>query len=500
MKAAFLLVLTILLALMACTGSQKNSDTEFETLAGNYIEAFLKTNPEWATQLGDHRFDRQLYDFSPAAIAAEARTARSYLDSLSAIDPAFLNLTNRIDYEILKSQLQFTVFAIDTLREYEWNPMVYNIGQGIYGLVARDFAPLPERLKSVNARLEQIPGVLEQAKNLLKNPPKVHTETAILQNQGNIALVRDDLEQFIQEAPEMRDELAAARQAAVEALTAYGKWLEEELLPRSDGDFRLGDAKWRRKLHYSLGSDFTKEQILESARNDLNETRAEMYKTAAPLYEKFFGAAAPEDKNTVIKAVLDRLAETRPTNETIVDLAKQTLEATTAFVSDRGFISVPDEPVEIIVMPEFQRGVAVAYCDSPGPFEKEGRTFYAISPTPGDWSDQRVESFFKEYNNYMLENLTIHEAMPGHYLQLAHSNRFEAPTMIRVIFYSGTFVEGWATYAEQLMVEYGYGGAEVKMQDDEGRVPGRGRSRRQVAKGLPDLNPAFHILCREHGN
>jgi uncharacterized protein (DUF885 family) len=127
-------------------------------------------------------------------------------------------------------------------------------------------------------------------------------------------------------------------------------------------------------------------------------------------------------------------------------------------------MTVPEEPVKIIVMPEFRRGVAVAYCDSPGPLEKQGETFYAISPTPQDWVKARVKSFFREYNNYMLQNLTVHEAMPGHYLQIAHSNKFKAPTMVRAIFGSGTFVEGWATYAEQLMVEKGFGGPEVKMQ------------------------------------
>jgi uncharacterized protein (DUF885 family) len=463
MKITFLFSTAALLTLLACN-NPKNSDAEFETLANHYIEVFLKINPEWATQLGDHRYDHELYNFSPTAMRAEAKTASDYLDSLAAIDPAKLNPTNQIDYEILKSQLQYTVFSIDTLREQDWNPQVYNIGQGIYGLIARDFAPMKERLTSVNARLKALPKVLEQAKQNLKNPPKVHTETSIMQNEGNIAMIRDELDQFIQEAPEMKDELGPARQAAVEALTAYGKWMQDELLPNSNGDFRLGDVKWRRKLHYSLGSDLTKEQILDKAQNDLAETQAKMYETAAPLYEKFFGSTAPADKKQVIKAVLDKLAESRPTNETIVSLAKQKLETTTAFVRDNALISVPDEPVEVIVMPEFQRGVAVAYCDPPGPLEKNAKTFFAISPTPADWSSERVESFFKEYNNYMLEDLTIHEAMPGHYLQLAHSNKFQAPTMIRAIFYSGTFVEGWATYAEQLMAESGYGGPEVRMQ------------------------------------
>jgi len=166
----------------------------------------------------------------------------------------------------------------------------------------------------------------------------------------------------------------------------------------------------------------------------------------------------------VIRRVLDRLADSHPTNETIVEMAKERLGSCSVFVLEHNLVRVPDEPIELIVMPEFQRGVAVAYCDAPGPLETEGRTFFAISPTPAGWPEERVESFFREYNDFMIDDLTIHEAMPGHYLQLAHANRFQAPTMVRAVFSSGPFVEGWATYAEQLMVESGYGGPELKME------------------------------------
>ncbi|MEE9189154.1 MAG: DUF885 domain-containing protein, partial [Candidatus Neomarinimicrobiota bacterium] len=385
-------------------------------------------------------------------------------NSLKKINTGQLSENNQIDYQILKSHLQYTIFAIDTLKGHTWNPRIYNVGYGIYGLIARDFAPLDERLKSVKARLEKIPAILTQAKINLNNPPKIHIETAILQNKGNISLINNDLEQFLDNEPLLREEIEGARSVASAALEEYGKWLEEDLLPKSDGNFRLGDEKWRRKLYYTVGSDFTKEQILESAEKDLQITQNIMYATASPLYEEFFNKKVSTDKSEVIKAVLDKLAEDRPTNKTIVELAEVTLDSTTAFVRANDLVTVPDEPVRIIVMPEFQRGVAVAYCDSPGPLEKSAETFYSISPTPKDWSTERTESFFREYNNYMLEDLTVHEAMPGHYLQLAHSNRFKAPTLIRSIFYSGTFVEGWATYAEQLMVEYGYGGNELKIQ------------------------------------
>jgi uncharacterized protein (DUF885 family) len=442
----------------------QESNHQFENLTNNYLEVFLQTNPEWATQLGDHRYDNQVYDYSESAIFTERDNAILYLDSLEKINTDKLSKNNHIDYQILKSHLQYTIFAIDTLQEHTWNPRAYNVGYGIYGLIARDFAPLDERLKSVKARLEKIPSILAQAKIQLNNPPKIHIETAILQNKGNISLINNDLEQFLDNKPLLREEIKDVRSIAITALEDYGKWLEEDLLPKSDGNFRLGDDKWRRKLYYTVGSDFTKEQILESAEKDLKLTQNVMYATASPLYEKFFNKKASNNKSEVIKAVLDKLAEDRPTNKTIVELAEQTLASTTAFVRANDLVTVPDEPVQIIVMPEFQRGVAVAYCDSPGPLEKSAETFYSISPTPKDWSAERTESFFKEYNNYMLKDLTVHEAMPGHYLQLAHSNRFKAPTLIRSIFYSGTFVEGWATYAEQLMVEFGYGGNELKMQ------------------------------------
>jgi len=162
--------------------------------------------------------------------------------------------------------------------------------------------------------------------------------------------------------------------------------------------------------------------------------------------------------------VLDKMAEDHPTAENIVDNAKAKLRECEEFVRTHELVSLPDKPIEIIVMPEFERGVAVAYCSSPGPLEEKGETFYAISPPPKDWDEKQAESYFREYNNCMLWDLTIHEAMPGHYLQAAHNNQFKAPTLVRAIYGSGTFSEGWATYCEQLMIEQGFDGPEAKMQ------------------------------------
>ncbi|MEK9135867.1 MAG: DUF885 domain-containing protein, partial [Bacteroidota bacterium] len=468
MKSLIAVQCIVLCAVLVSCIPRQTEDQKFESLAKNYIENLLQMKPEWATSLGDHRYDNRLSDYSATGINADRQLNQTYLASLAAIDVNQLSATNKIDYKILKTNLESWLFQIDTLRDYEWNPLNYNVGGAIYGLLAREFAPVKDRLLSVKERLKGVPMVLAAAKANLKNPPKIHTETAIRQNPGTISMIRDELKTYLDQVPELKEEFAPIQAEAVRALEEYGQWLEKDLLPNANGDFRIGDEKYRRKLFYSLESDLTKEDILKSGEEDLKKTQATMYETALPLHKKLFpkvtDAKKLEDKQGVIKAVLNKLADTHPTNATIVDLAKQYLQSTTDFVRSNNLMTVPDEPVKIIVMPEFQRGVAVAYCDAPGPLEKNGETFYSISPTPADWTRERVESFFREYNNYMLEDLTIHEAMPGHYLQLAHANKFKAPTMVRAIFGSGTFIEGWATYAEQVMVERGYGGPEVKMQ------------------------------------
>ena len=446
------------------------ADQEFEKLAGAYIESGLKMHPESATELGDHRFDGLLTDYSAEARARELAGHKALLEKLNNFkNSAQLTGANPIDFRILKENVEGAIFELEELKEAVWNPLTYNqsLAQGLYVLIAREFAPPAERIPNLRKRMEGIPNVIAQAKANLQNPPKVYTETAIEQTTGAISFVRDGLAPVLDREPEMKKEIAALQEATAKALEEYKKWLEDDLLPRSKGDFRIGADQFRKKLRFSLASDLSMEEIMKRAKADLAATQTAIYNTALPLYKKQFPkatAADLADKKKVTTAVLDKLAEEHPNDETIVAYAKKTLASATEFTKAKGLITVFDQPLDIIEMPEFKRGQAVAYCDSAGPLEKNGETFYAISPTPSDWSQERRESFFREYNNYMLEDLTIHEAMPGHFLQLAHANKFSAPTLVRAIFRSGTFIEGWAVYSEQFMAEAGYGGAEVKMQ------------------------------------
>ena len=436
-------------------------------LAGSYIEEFLERYPEYATALGDHRYDGRLNDYTAAGVASGLEWSKRYLEELAAIDPARLSAANAIDYEILRNHVEFSIWSSEVLREHEWNPMRYGVGDALYSLLAREFAPLEVRLQSFHERLKGIPAVLSAARENLTDPPRIHTETAIRQNDGAIALVSKSLDEFLALAPGKEEELAQAREAALQALQEHGSWMREELLRRSTRSFRIGEEKYRAKLSYTLHSDLSMEEILERALQRLAELQEELYSTALPLYRERrpdAGEDALADRPAVIRAVLDMLADSHSTDSSIVEDARQDLAEVTQFTRASKIVSVPDEPLQIIVMPEFRRGVSTAYCDSPGPLEENGETFYAISPTPQDWTPERKLSFYREYNDFMLQDLTVHEAIPGHYLQLAHSNRLQAPTMVRSIFSSGTFIEGWAVYAEQVMVERGFGGARFKMQ------------------------------------
>ncbi len=468
--AALTLIGLFLFQNVTAFSSADTADMQFERLANKYIAELLKMNPEWATGLGEHAYDNRLGDYSLEGVKKERAFNENYLAELKKIPFDKLSKVNNVDARIMQHNLESNLFSTNELRAYEWNPLNYNVGGALNDLISRDFAPLKDRMKSAKGRLEAIPNVVAAAKANLKNPPRVHTETAIAQNKGVIALIKGDLQTFIDLAG-MKTELAPAQATAIAALTDYGKWLETDLLPRSTGDFRLGEAKYRQKLKYALASDMSKEDLLARAEADLKATQMRMYEVANPLLKKYgigIGYSSDTPKSSVekmvIKAVLDKLAESRPTNENIVSQANGDLQETTDFVRKNNLVTVPTESVKVIEMPEFARGSAVAYFDSAGPFEKKNETYFTISPTPNDWTAERKASFFKEYNDYMLQDLTIHEAMPGHYLQIMHSNKFKAPTPIRALFSSGSFVEGWAVYAEQLMAEKGYGGAEVEMQ------------------------------------
>ncbi|PYL69016.1 MAG: hypothetical protein DMF28_04750 [Verrucomicrobia bacterium] len=390
----------VLLSLSMLNAPATTQDDQFQKIAQDYIEQYLQANPEDATELGDHRFDGQLTDYSPEARAKDLATQKEFRDKLNSIDGSQLTGANNIDFRILKENTDYQIFQAEELRAPEWNPLVYmqSLANSLYLLVARDFASPEKRIPNLRQRMEKIPRVIAQAKANLQHPPRVHTETAIEQTQGAISLVREGLAPLLDQSPRMKKDLTPLQEKTAAAMEDYKKWLQNDLLPRSDGDFRLGAEKYRKKLRFALASDLSMEEIMKHATADLQQTQTAIYETALPLYKKYFPSADPAaaglaDKHQVTAAVLDKLAQQHPNDATVVDFATNVVAEATGFVKQHNLVTVPDVPLDVIAMPEFKRGVAIAYCDAPGPLEKNGKTFFAVAPTPKDWSNERKESF-----------------------------------------------------------------------------------------------------------
>jgi len=469
-----LLLLAFCVALQpAALAAGAGADARFDTLSKRYIDEFGRYSPVSATQLGDHRFDGELDDLSAAGRARTLAWVKGVLDELQGIDRAKLSRANQVDAAMLENQLRYSVWSEERYRDWSWDPLVYTqlAGQSLYGLLAREFAPLPQRLNAVTGRLEKLPGLLEQMRaNIVPaRVPAIHAETAVKQNPGVLSLVDELVVPNLAQLPAAdRARLEQAIAAARAAVKTHQQWLEQTLVPQAKGDFRIGRELYDEKLGFALMSPLDRTEIRRRAEAEAIITRAKMYEVSRKVLAGRADAPltpvtpTPEQLQAAIKAALDVAGAERAPRDGVVDFARQMLRETTEFVRARNFVSVPDEPLDVILMPEFQRGVAVAYCDSPGPLDKGQRTFYAVSPIPAEWTDAQVESFLREYNTRSIANLTIHEAMPGHYLQLAHSNRY--PSVLRAMLGSGPFVEGWAVYTERVMQEQGFRGGDPLMQ------------------------------------
>jgi uncharacterized protein (DUF885 family) len=437
-------------------------DQAFVSAARDTLDGLLERRPEWATELGDHRHDGRLTAGTAAYHEELVHWCGERLAALDAIDVDRLSAQNRVDAQILAGRLRLIHFATSELREHEWNPMLANPGRAIYLLLARDFAPLPQRLRSVARRLAAVPEALAAARAVLGSMPRVHLETAISQFAGTAQLIGAELDKVLMDPSAPRGEVLSARLAAAQAIDEHRGWLKQRLDEgERDGGFReprIGRERFVRKLALTLDAEADAGEIVARAEADLESVTARITETAARLAGASDGGASQGGAG-LVRRVLDSLAADAPDNATILGLVRRAFEAQRAFVAEHGIVTTFDDPVEVIEMPEIDRGVAVAYCDPPGALETAPTpTFVAVSPTPEDWPAERVSSFYREYNRHLIHNLMIHEGMPGHVLQLQHSRRFTGDTRVRAALRSGSFVEGWAVYAEQVMASHGYPG------------------------------------------
>lgn len=445
-------------------------DAKLEAFFQEYLDAHFRQQPVAATQLGDHRFDAQLDDLSKAARDEWTALDRGTLEALpQRIKYNRLTRAGQVDFEIFQTDLRRSLWLAENLDPFATDPRVYNgyTSENIFLLLGQSTQPKETNIANCLARMAQIPKVLAAARENLKNPAKPLLETAIRQNQGAIGFFEKDLFQLAGKTPQ----LAALKTAAAKVrsdLQGYQQFLEKDLLPRANGEWRLGKEKFYRKLELELDAGLDADQVLADAQSEFDRVERDMYVIARQLWSRyFFGKPLPPDdaagRRATTQLVLDEIAKDHCKPEKLVSEVRDTVAQIKKFITAADILRLPQpDTCRIIEMPEFQRGNSTAYMNSPPPLDPKATGFYAVSPPPKDWDAQRVQSYLQEYNRKMLQILTIHEAYPGHYIQFEYANR--NPSRIRRVIQSGPYIEGWAVYTEQMMVDQGYGNGDLPLR------------------------------------
>jgi len=448
----------------------QDMDRKLNAFFHDYLETEFRDQPLEATQLGDHRFDSRLDDLSREAIQARRVRAGETLAALpQRIDYAQLSRDSQIDYEIFRQELTRSIWLAENIHPYEEDPRVYGgyISDSVYLLLTQSTLPKETNIANCLARMEQIPRVVAAAKANLNHPARPLLETAIRQNQGSVAFYEKDLFEFAGKTPQLTALKASAQRVAA-CLKDYQAFLERDLLPRATGDWRLGRDKFYRKLELDLDANLTADQVLADAQAEFERVQRDMYVVARQLWSGYYaGRALPPDdaagRRETIQKVLDHIGQDHGRPEDLTREVRKDVAQIKRFISERDFLRLPKpDSCRVVEMPEFQRGNSTAYMNSPPPLDPKALGYYAVSPPPKDWSAQRVKSYLEEYNRYMLQILTIHEAYPGHYVQFEYANR--NPSVIRRVLQSGVFIEGWAVYTEQTMLDEGYGRGDLALR------------------------------------
>ena len=439
-----------------------SEDARFAAFGESIVDEFLKLDPVGATQLGDHRYDALLPDVSAKGRATRHAFAERSLAQLAKFDAHKLSREHQVDAILLRDQLNYMLFSLDRLQDWAWDPLTYSAGNAFFTLTSREFAPPAVRLRSAIGRMEALPTFLRQARESLDPPrvPLIHAQTAAKQNGGLNDLIDGIVAQKSALPAAEQARLASAATKAKAAVADYQNWLDKQLVPNAKGNERLGAALYDEKLRLALNSPLSRQEIRTRAEAEIKDLRSKMYVVAAGMLKGRAGAPAapanptPEQQQAVIEAGLAIVAADVPPKDQMIPFARQALGEAITFAKAKKIVSFPTASFNVIEMPEYARGFSAAYADMPGPLEKDQRGFFDVMPIPSDWTAEQTASFLREYNKWTLHELALHEGVPGHLLQLAHSNQYKS--RLRAFLQSGSMIEGWACYGQDVMADAGF--------------------------------------------
>lgn len=458
----------IALVFSACktdkTPAIENQNQDFEAYTQYFIDELWKHNPEWATYVGYHNYDSILTIPNDEYLQKSLAFAKSHLDSLASYDVSQLNPSNQIDYELIKSTLESNNWSTNTLKSHEWNPTSYNVSGLIAFMLNEQYAPLETRLRDISKRMQNIPKYYDAAAKNIKNPVKELTNLAIQQNEGGLYVFKTTLMDSVNQSKLSDSEkslLMSQTDAALSSVETFVSHLKS-ILPESSRSFRLGKDLYEASFKYSIQSSYTAEELYNLAMDRKTYLHQKMTETSAQLWSKYYGnTPQPKDSLELISKVISKVSETHVKPEEFQSAIEAQIPELEAFVKEKNLLYIdPSKPLVVRKEPAYMAGVAGASISAPGPYDKDGNTYYNVGSLEG-WPADKAESYLREYNHYMLQILNIHEAIPGHYTQLVYANK--SPSLIKSILANGAMIEGWAVYTEQMMLENGYGNNEPEM-------------------------------------
>ncbi|HLI84597.1 MAG TPA: DUF885 domain-containing protein [Bryobacteraceae bacterium] len=469
LRAAGSVIVSIALLTAGCG---RNDPPDFSKLSNEFVYTTLAFSPSGSTAAGLHEYqgrklDDLLDDFSPAALDSERKFYQDFRRRLAALKPESLSAEDRVDLGIIQDQISLALLELNEVHTPLHNPTLYveTLGNALFNPYVLEYAPKPARFESIIARLRKTPLYLDQAEANLLSSPDIWTKVAVEENDGNIELVDKTLRADVPAG--LRDAYNQAAGPALDAMRRFQNYLKTSLTARNNWDWRLGRDRYVRKFRYTLESGLEADTVLANAEADLERVRARMLELALPLHRKMFpghgdhaNLSGTARENAVIGEVLDKIAERHATPETYMEEARKDLDEARAFVVEKHLLTMPTRAnLQVIPTPEFMRGIYSVGGFSPAPaLEPQLGAFYWVTPIPSDWPKQRIESKLREYNFYKLKLLTLHEAVPGHYVQLEFANDVQPKSrrVLRSVYGNGAYIEGWAEYAEQMMLDEGF--------------------------------------------